>query len=306
MQHIVVFGSINMDLVVRSAHIPVPGETILGSDFVAVPGGKGANQAVAAAKLGTPTRLVGAVGDDAFAAPLQQSLQTYGVDTKHVMSTNGASGVALITVADNGENSIVVASGANMQLDHTCLDAVAEALDGADTLLLQLEIPLELVIAAAQMARRRGVRVILDPAPARSLPGELLNNVDIVTPNESETAILTGIFPNDEASCQAAYQSLRAQGASAVIIKRGAHGAWWSNGQSHVHVPAFSVPAIDTVAAGDCYNGALAVALRERMPLATAMRFAAASAALSVTRRGAQQSMPTRPEVERLLAEINH
>jgi ribokinase len=301
MQHIVVFGSINMDLVVRSAHIPVPGETILGSDFVTVPGGKGANQAVAAAKLGAPTRLVGAVGNDAFATPLQQSLQEYGVDTTHVMSINGASGVALITVADSGENSIVVASGANMHLGHSSLDAVATALTGADTLLLQLEIPLELVIAAAQMARRRGVRVILDPAPARALPGELLRNVDVVTPNESETAILTGILPTDEAHCQAAYQALQAQGASAVIIKRGAQGAWWSDGKDQLQVPAFSVPTVDTVAAGDCYNGALAVALREQMPLAQAMRFAAASAAISVTRRGAQQSMPTRAEVANLL-----
>lgn len=301
MQHIVVFGSINMDLVVRAAHIPIPGETILGSDFVTVPGGKGANQAVAAAKLGAPTRLVGAVGNDAFAAPLQQSLQEYGVDTTHVLSLVGASGVALITVADNGENSIVVASGANMHLGHASLDAVAEALTGADTLLLQLEIPLELVIAAAQMARRRGVRVILDPAPARALPSELLRSVDLVTPNESETAILTGVFPDDEASCQAAYEVLRGQGAGAVIIKRGAHGAWWSNGQDQLQVPAFSVPTVDTVAAGDCYNGALAVALREQMPLAHAMRFAAASAAVSVTRRGAQQSMPNRADVTRLL-----
>lgn len=304
MQSIVVFGSINMDLVVRAAHIPTPGETILGSDFVTVPGGKGANQAVAAAKLGAPTCLVGAVGDDAFAAPLLQSLQHYAVDTTHVMSINGASGVALITVADNGENSIVVASGANMHLGHASLDAVSAALEGADTLLLQLEIPLELVIAAAQMARRRGVRVILDPAPARPLPRELLSNVDLVTPNESETALLTGIVPDDEVQCRAAYQALRAQGAHTVLIKRGAHGAWWSDGAQQIQVAAFNVPAVDTVAAGDCYNGALAVALREQMPIAQAMRFAAASAAISVTRRGAQQSMPTRHEVERLLGDI--
>ncbi len=303
MRHIVVFGSINMDLVVRAPHIPQPGETILGHDFVTVPGGKGANQAVAAARLGAPTRLVGAVGTDAFAEPLRHSLQSNGVDITAVTVIAGASGVALITVDDASENSIVVASGANMAIDHGILDTVAVALAGADTLLLQLEIPLELVIAAAHMARTRGVRVILDPAPApaTNLPDDLLKHVDIITPNESETAIICGIRPDDDFACAQAAQALLQRGVGAVLIKRGAHGAYWCDPRQELLVPPVKVHAIDTVAAGDCYNGALAFALGQSPDIATAMRFAGASAAISVTRRGAQQSMPYHAEVVQLL-----
>jgi ribokinase len=302
---IAVFGSINMDLVVRSPHIPVPGETILGSDFVTVPGGKGANQAVAAAQLGLPVHLIGAVGDDGFGQQLRQSLRDYTVDITHVQTIRGASGVALITVDDKGENTIVVASGANMRMTAGILDAVALALDDSKSLLLQLEIPYDLVLTAAHLAKRRNLMVILDPAPApqKPLPAELYALADIITPNENETLALTGIAPIDDASAAAAAQVLHQRGAQHVVIKRGAQGVVWSYAGQQQIIPAFVVPAVDTVAAGDCYNGALAVALHDGMLMPVALRFAAASAAIAVTRRGAQSSMPNRREVLALLAQ---
>ncbi len=302
---IAVFGSINMDLVVRSPHIPVPGETILGSDFVTVPGGKGANQAVAAAQLGLPVHLIGAVGDDGFGQQLRQSLRDYTVDITHVQTIRGASGVALITVDDKGENTIVVASGANMRMTAGILDAVALALDDSKSLLLQLEIPYDLVLTAAHLAKRRKLMVILDPAPApqKPLPAELYALADIITPNENETLALTGIAPIDDASAAAAAQVLHQRGAQHVVIKRGAQGVVWSHAGQQQVVPAFVVPAVDTVAAGDCYNGALAVALHDGMLMPVALRFAAASAAIAVTRRGAQSSMPNRREVLALLGQ---
>lgn len=301
--HIVVFGSINMDLVVRAPHIPLPGETILGSDFVMVPGGKGANQAVAVARLGAPVMMVGAVGNDAFGPQLRQSLADYGVDTVHVRTSDAASGVALITVDDKGENSIVVASGANMRVPADILDNLDRALNQASILLLQLEIPMDLVITAAHLAKKRGVTVILDPAPApaQALPPELLTAVDVITPNERETHALTGIQPTDGASTAAAATRLHELGVATVIIKRGGHGVYWSNRKTTLTIPAFTVPVVDTVAAGDSFNGSLATALAENQIWSEALRFAAASAAISVTRRGAQQSMATRVEVDDLL-----
>jgi ribokinase len=301
---IVVFGSINMDLVVRAPHIPIPGETILGSDFVMVPGGKGANQAVAAARLGAHVHMVGAVGSDAFGPQLRQSLRDYGVETTHVRQSDAASGVALITVDDKGENSIVVASGANMRLPVDILDSLNQALHHATILLLQLEIPLDLVITAAHLAKKRGVMVILDPAPApaQPLPTELLQSVDVITPNENETAALTGIQPVDNDSATQAALRLHQFGVANVIIKRGGYGLLWSDGNKTIAQPAFQVPVVDTVAAGDSFNGSLATALAEQQYWADAIRFAAASAAISVTRRGAQQSMANRAEVEALLS----
>lgn len=300
---IVVFGSINMDLVVRAPHIPIPGETILGSDFVMVPGGKGANQAVAAARLGASVQMVGAVGGDAFGPQLRQSLADYGVDTTYVRTSNAASGVALITVDDKGENSIVVASGANMRLPADILDSLDQALHQARILLLQLEIPIDMVITAAHLAKKRGVLVILDPAPApaQPLPAELLSAIDIITPNESETYALTGINPVDTAHATQAAAHLHHLGVANVIIKRGGQGLLWSDGTKSITQPAFQVPVVDTVAAGDSFNGSLATALAEQQYWADALRFAAASAAISVTRRGAQQSMASRNEVEQLL-----
>ena len=302
---VVIFGSINMDLVARAARIARPGETILGTDFRTVPGGKGANQAVAVARLGGHACLIGAVGDDGFGRDSLTSLTSYGVDTAGVMTSPGATGVALILLDAQGENSITVISGANTRLTHTHLDVVAAALDGATHLLLQLEIPMELVIAAAQMARARGVTVILDPAPAPTsgIPAELYGACDVITPNETETYLLTGIDPVDAAQCAHAAQVIHQHGTNDVIIKRGAQGVYWSHAGEGMLVPGFVVPVVDTVAAGDCFNGALAVALTEAMGMAAALRFAAASAALSVTKPGAQPSIPSRVDVEAFLTQ---
>ena len=298
--HIVVFGSINMDLVAHAPRIARPGETLFGSDFRTVPGGKGANQAVAVARLGGQAKMLGALGDDGFATELTRSLQSYGVDTTAIVTSPGASGVALILLDAQGENSITVISGANMRLSHAHLDTLVRALDGASHLLLQLEIPVELVIAAAQLARARGVTVLLDPAPAplTGLPAELYENCDILTPNETETALLTGIEPIDVSACQHAADILHARGSRTVVIKRGAQGVYWSSNGVGMAVPGFVVPVVDTVAAGDCFNGALAVALAEGNEMPTALRFASASAALSVTKSGAQPSIPSRADVE--------
>lgn len=302
---VVIFGSINMDLVARAARIARPGETILGTDFRTVPGGKGANQAVAVARLGGHACLIGAVGDDGFGRDSLSSLSSYGVDTAGVMTSPGATGVALILLDAQGENSITVISGANTRLTHAHLDVVAAALDGATHLLLQLEIPMELVIAAAQMARARGVTVILDPAPAPTtgIPAELYSACDVITPNETETYLLTGIDPVDPAQCAQAAQVIHQRRTNDVIIKRGAQGVYWSHAGEGMLVPGFVVPVVDTVAAGDCFNGALAVALTESMGMAAALRFAAASAALSVTKPGAQPSIPSRLDVEAFLTQ---
>jgi ribokinase len=234
---------------------------------------------------------------------LRQSLANYGVDTTHVRQSDATSGVALITVDDKGENSIVVASGANMRLPADILDELDQALAQATILLLQLEIPLDLVITAAHLAKKRGVMVILDPAPApiQPLPAELLHVIDVITPNESETAALTGITPVDTAHATHAATQLHALGVPNVIIKRGGHGVLWSSAGKSVAQPAFQVPVVDTVAAGDSFNGSLATALAEQQYWTDALRFAAASAAISVTRRGAQQSMASRDEVDALL-----
>jgi ribokinase len=301
--HIVVFGSINMDLVAHAPRIARPGETLFGTDFRTVPGGKGANQAVAVARLGGTVQMLGAVGDDGFGTELNASLASYGVDTRAIVTSPGASGVALILLDAQGENSITVISGANMRLTHMHLDALVHALDGATHLLLQLEIPLELVVAAAQLAKARGITVILDPAPAPAtgIPAELYRDCDIITPNETETALLSGVDPIDKAHCQRAADILHTRGSRDVIIKRGAQGVYWSRAGVGTAVAGFVVPVIDTVAAGDCFNGALAVAVSEGNDMPTAVRFAAASAALSVTKSGAQPSMPSRADVTAFL-----
>jgi ribokinase len=302
---VVIFGSINMDLVAHAARIARPGETILGNDFRTIPGGKGANQAVAVARMGGTAHMCGAVGDDGFGRDSIASLASYGVDTSGVVISPGATGVALILLDAQGENSITVVSGANMRLTHAHLDIVAAALNDATHLLLQLEIPMELVIAAAQMARARGVTVILDPAPApkTGIPAELYRACDVITPNATETVLLTGINPSNVSQCAKAAQVLHQRGTPEVIIKRGAQGVYWSHAGQGLEVPGFVVPVVDTVAAGDCFNGALAVGLSEKMAMHSALRFAAASAALSVTKTGAQPSIPQRTEVEIFLQE---
>ncbi len=233
------------------------------------------------------------------------NLQANGVDTGGVESAKGvSSGVAVIAVDDHAENNIIIIPGANGAIDQADLARLDQALPGASSLLLQLEIGMDYVVAAAQMAHEQGVAVILDPAPAHPLPAELYGLVDILTPNESETAVLVGFAINELADAERAAQQLLVRGTRAVIIKMGRKGAYWSDGRTSAFVPAFKVEAIDTVAAGDAFNGGLAVALSEGRSLPDAARWAAAAGALATTKHGAQESMPTRSEVEHLLSRV--
>lgn len=299
MKNIVVVGSSNTDMVVRVPRIPRPGETLLGGDFAMAAGGKGANQAVAAARAGGRVTFVARVGDDLFGREAREGLARDGIDTRFVLTTPGApSGIALITVDERGENSISVASGANALLSVADVEGAAEAFGAADVVLLQLESPLATVEAAVHEARRRGLPVILDPAPARELDDTLLSEVSVLTPNEHEAAMLAGIEAESEADMREAAARIRARGPRTVVITLGKRGVYASSEGCEGLVPAFKVEALDTTAAGDVFNGALAVALAEKLPLPDALRFAQAAAAISVTRPGAQPSAPTRAMIE--------
>lgn len=300
---VVVFGSINMDLVVRTPRLPTPGETLTGHTFFTAPGGKGANQAVACARLGVPTRMVGRVGDDLFGEQLRASLRSFGVQDDGVLTTPGPSGVALIAVDDTAENTIVIVPGANGAVSIADIPRLERALDGARALLLQLEVPIETVVAAARAAHTRGVTVILDPAPALPLPDELYALADIITPNEHEAATLTGIAVRDDQGAIAAARALIARGARRVALKLGARGALTADAEGEQFWSPFTVTPVDTVAAGDAFNGGLAVALSEGRSFDEAIRWGLAAGALSVTRHGAQPSMPERNEVLTLLAQ---
>jgi len=295
---IVVVGSINMDLVARTPAIPLAGQTLIGTGFDTTPGGKGANQAVAAARLGYPTCMVGAVGEDVFGQALLGHLAAAGVDTAAVERVPGPSGVAPILVADNGENSIVVVPGANAEVTPTVIDRHAALIRSAGMVLCQLELPMATVSHLLALCAQAGVIVILDPAPAAPLPEAIFAQAAWFTPNETEAALYGGVGLTPE---EAARQ-LQAKGLKNVMLKRGGEGAYvaLADGRSQ-WIPAFKVQAIDTVGAGDCFNGAFAVALLEGRDPFVAARFASAAAAISVTRRGAQASMPTRAELDSLL-----
>lgn len=301
--HVTVVGSLNMDLVARAPRIPRPGETIIGGEFRNVPGGKGANQAIAAARLGATVSMVGRVGRDTFAGPLLDNLDADGIDhTFVVQDPEAATGVALIVVDDGGENSIVVASGANMRLSPADVDGAEAAIAGADALLLQLEIPLETVIRAAKIARARAVKIILNPAPARSLPAELLSLVDVLIPNESETALLTGLPVGDQAEAKTAAAALQDSGVGTVILTLGERGAMLATEGKTELFPAFDVTPVDTTAAGDAFVGGFAVALAEGRTLSEAVRWGNGAGGLAATKLGAQPSLPARRDLERLLA----
>jgi len=300
---VVVFGSINMDLVVRTPRLPTPGETLTGHTFFTAPGGKGANQAVACARLGAPTRMVGRVGDDLFGEQLRASLRSFGVQDDGVLTTPGPSGVALIAVDDTAENTIVIVPGANGAVSIADIPRLEAVLDGARILLVQLEVPIETVVAAARAAHTRGVTVILDPAPALPLPDELYALADIITPNEHEATTLTGIAVHDDQGAIAAARALIARGARRVALKLGARGALTADAEGEQFWSPFTVTPVDTVAAGDAFNGGLAVALSEGRSFDEAIRWGLAAGALSVTRHGAQPSMPERNEVLTLLAQ---
>jgi ribokinase len=299
---IVVVGSSNTDLIIRVPRIPRAGETLLGGEFMSAAGGKGANQAVGAARSGGKVAFIARVGADAFGDRAVTGLRRDGIDVSRVFrDRRSASGVALIFVAKDGENSIAVAGGANAKLSPADVQKAAGVIRSAALLVAQLETPLATVSAAALVAVKAGVPVILNPAPAQPLPNQLLKLISILTPNESEAELLTGIKVTDQAAAARACAKLRARGVRTVILTLGARGAYLADVSGHFLVPGFKVKAVDSTAAGDIFNGALSVALAEGKNLSEAVRFANAAAALSVTKLGAQPSAPTRIEIERFL-----
>lgn len=294
-----VVGSSNTDMVIKAAHLPRPGETILGGTFFMNPGGKGANQAVAIARLGGPVTFICKTGSDIFGHQSQQLFEEEGINTSYVFSDSGnPSGVALITVDEKAENCIVVASGANANLLPSDLEKAEEAIERADLVLMQLEVPMETVCFVADIAWQKGKKVILNPAPAHPLPVDLLRHLYLITPNETEAEMITGVKITDESSAGEAARALSGMGVQHVIITLGSKGALiYSNGKAEM-VPALKVEAVDTTAAGDVFNGALTVALSEGRSLKEAARFACKASAISVTRVGAQSSAPYRNEVD--------
>lgn len=305
MSKLVVMGSVNADHVLKVPSFPRPGETLHGEGYQVIPGGKGANQAVAAARLGADIAFIASVGDDAFGTEMKHSFAEMGMDTSAVMAESGTpTGIAMIQVAETGENSICISAEANGKLN---ADRVAPHLDlikQADYLLMQLETPIDGVELAAKTAKAAQTKVVLNPAPARELSDELLSLVDIITPNETEAEILTGVTVFDERSAQLAADILHAKGIKTVMITLGAKGVWLSCEKEQGEIVAgFRVDATDTTAAGDTYNGALVTALIEDKPMNQAIVFAHAAAAISVTRFGAQTSIPNREETEAFLTQ---
>lgn len=297
MRRVVVIGSANTDMVVKSERLPIPGETILGGRFLMNPGGKGANQAVAAARMGGKVIFIAKVGNDLFGHEAITAWQKEKINTSHVtVDPENPSGAALIMVDSRGENCISVASGANGTLSPTDLLPARDVIECSDVVLMQLETPLETVRTAAEWAAAKGVRVILNPAPAAKLPDELLACLFLITPNETEAEILTGVRVNDESSARRACAELHRRGVANSIITMGGRGAYLSCGTFRGVIPAYPVKAVDTTAAGDVFNGALAVALAENQDWGTAVRLAARAASISVTRPGAQSSAPFRFE----------
>lgn len=297
-RYILVAGSSNTDMVINSPHLPAPGETIIGSSFFMNPGGKGANQAVAAARLGGHVVFICKTGNDIFGKQAAAIFENEGIDTSYVIEdADNPSGVALITVDDKAENTIVVASGSNGTLSRADIAHSNNVIENAAIVLMQLEIPIDTVQYVAETAKSKNVRVILNPAPACALPDALLRNVSIITPNEKEAEMLTGIQVTDMDSAKQAAIALATKGIETVIITLGPKGALIYDGGKFEHVKSVEVKAVDTTAAGDIFNGALAVALDEGMPLNEATRFACRVAAISVTRKGAQSSAPYRKEL---------
>ena len=287
-----------MDLVVKAPRLPARGETILGENFLMTPGGKGANQAVAAAKLGAEVYFVAKLGKDIFGQQSIKNFKKEGVNTKYVTQTNSPSGVALIIVDSLGGNEIVVASGANQKLSLRDIKSAVSAIASSAVLVVQLEVPMKTVEFAAQLAHNYKLTVILDPAPAQKLSPEILKIIDCIKPNETEAQILTGIEVINEASARKAANNLLECGVKTVILTMGAKGFLLATSQKTQFVPAIKVTAVDTTAAGDAFTGGLAFGLAEGQNLFDAAMFANYVAALSVTKMGAQSSMPTRQAVE--------
>jgi len=300
MADIVVVGSLNADLVVRSSRFPAPGETIRGEDLATIPGGKGANQAVAAARLGASVAMIGCVGADAFGATLIENLKQNNVDARHVLRDgSAATGTAIIIVDSSGENSIILSPGANARVSEN--DVEPAILAGAKLLLLQFEIPMEAVLHSAGLAREKGVRVILNPAPAREIPDELLKMANFILPNETELGLLARKRITDKASLEAAASVLVSRGAANVIVTLGEKGALIVGRHSKKYVSAYKVKPVDTTGAGDAFIGGMAFALLRRKSLQDAVKYGCACGALATTKFGAQPSLPTAQEVREFL-----
>ncbi|GAA4310415.1 ribokinase [Compostibacter hankyongensis] len=295
---IVVVGSTNVDMVVKTTHIPVPGETVLGGAFFMNPGGKGANQAVAVARLGGEVTFVSKTGNDIFGKQAAQTFDEEGIQISCLLSDpDHPSGVALITVDEQGENSIVVASGANAHLFPEDLEPALERISASDIILMQLEIPMSTVRFVTRYAASKGIQLILNPAPAQPLDRELLQGVSVITPNKTEAEMLSGIAVHDVESAEKAARKIHEQGVENVVVTLGSLGAVILQAGECLYVPVQKVEAVDTTAAGDVFNGALAVALAEGRDLEAAVRFACLAASISVTRMGAQSSIPYRNEL---------
>ena len=295
---VLVIGSLNADLVVRSPRFPQPGETISGGDLLTIPGGKGANQAVAAARQGTNVAMVGRVGKDNFAPFLVENLNVNHVNTMHVAQDNAATGTAIIIVDANGQNSIVLSPGANGKVDFHDIDSAPDA----KILLLQFEIPMDSVLHAAKRYKAKGTTVILNPAPARQIPEELLTLIDILVPNESELSLLTNMPVTDIKSAELAAQEILKRGVKTVIVTMGSKGALLVTDAQVKQVDTYNVEVVDTTAAGDAFIGGFASAMLHSKSLEESVRYGCACGALATTKLGAQPSLPTKEEVEKFIA----
>jgi ribokinase len=303
MSDIVVVGSLNVDLVVQAQRAPGPGETISGQDFQIIPGGKGANQAAAVARLGGDVAMVGRAGSDAFGPQLLENLTRQGVDTSRVTSDPEApTGTALIIVESSGENRIVVVAGANGRVALTDVEASEEVIGRAKALVLQFEVPLATVECAMDVAIRHSVPVILNPAPAYEVPSSFLRKAKYLILNESETKVLSGLEVTDISSCREAADRLREYGVDVVVLTLGEQGAWLATGEGAWHLPTRPVDAVDTTAAGDAFVGGFAVSLARNLSLPDAVRYANGAGTLAVTKLGAQTSLPTAQEVEAFIS----
>ncbi|MFU2075025.1 ribokinase [Gallibacterium anatis] len=305
MQKLTVLGSINADHVIQVPHFPQPGETLSGQNYHIVYGGKGANQAVAAARLGAKVDFIACIGEDKIGLEMKQAFQKDGINTESIATIQGeTTGIAMIQVADSGENSIVISAGANAHLTTDIVDKFKQKILDADALLMQLETPLDAIIYATKIAKQAGKHTVLNPAPAKALPDELLAQLTMITPNETEAEVLTGVKVVDEQSAAQAAAVFHQKGVAIVLITLGAKGVFISHNALQKIIPGFRVQAKDTTAAGDTFNGALVTALLEQKSLEEAIQFAHAAAAISVTRFGSQTSIPSRQETLDFLANI--